>query len=163
MGNKRITSTLYTETKYRGGQFVRDPNGFLYANCIFPTKIKPEDLPKWFVEGYVYKRWGYVSAKGVKHLLYVPSYIFKNHLFKDDALFISYDQPIVLHEIRHGLPYYDGYENVVGGPMIERFLTAAEKYSNYDVSAIKAEMEKKRAWYYANNPEMRGFADDRND
>jgi len=152
MNRKRISSTLYTETKYKHGRFEKDPNGFLFSECVYPTKIKPEDLPKWFVEGYVYKRWGYVSAKGVKHMLYRPNYSFTNHLFKDDALYISYDQPIVEHADNGISPWYEGFENCVGGPMIVEFLYAAEKYSGYDITKIEAEIEKKKAWYFENNP-----------
>ena len=31
-------------------------------------------------------------------------------------------------------------------------IEAAEKYSDYDVSAIRKELEKKKAWYYERNP-----------
>lgn len=65
--------------------------GFLYSGGKYPTKIKPEDLPCWFVYGYIYKSVGYISARGVKHLVYVPNYRVEKQLFKHDNLFISYN------------------------------------------------------------------------
>lgn len=44
----------------------------------------------------MYKRRGFMSAKGVKYLFHKPNYVF-NHLYKDDVLFISYDKEF-LHE-----------------------------------------------------------------
>lgn len=37
--------------------------------------------------------------------------------------------------------------------MIEEFITASEKYSQYDVNDIRNELARKRQWYYERNPE----------
>ena len=75
---KRIRSTLYMEThrvrKDRRTVFECNSEGFLYSGGKYPTKIKPEDLPDWFVHGHINKSVGYITARGVKYLVYVPNY-----------------------------------------------------------------------------------------
>ena len=129
------------------------PHGYLYADGRFPTKILPEDLPEWYVFGYMYKRHGYLSAKGVKHLLYKPNYWVDNHCHKYDTLYISYDKPIEPYEVEHGSTWYKGYDHAIGGNLIYDFVKAAGKFSSCDVSDMLREIEKKRAWYYENNPD----------
>jgi len=36
----------HSEKRYN---YIRDKNGFLYAKGIYPTRIKSEDLPEWYV------------------------------------------------------------------------------------------------------------------
>ena len=83
MSQKRIRSTLYMESKIKWIKhelsMEHDPDGFLFASGKYRTKILPQDLPEWLIRGYLYKRFGYISANGVKHLLYVPNYTFDNH------------------------------------------------------------------------------------
>jgi len=81
---------------------VRDPSGFLFAYGKYRTKILPEDLPEYFVYGYLYKRHGYVSAKGIKHILYIPNYTFENHRHKYDMLYISYESKIEPYQTEMG-------------------------------------------------------------
>ncbi|MDL2288228.1 hypothetical protein LJC32_02485 [Oscillospiraceae bacterium OttesenSCG-928-F05] len=157
MNKKRIRSTLYLERKIKwiknGLTVVQDPGGFLFADGKYPTKILPEDLPEWFVYGYLYKQHGYISAKGIKHLLYVPNYAFANHLHKDDMLFVSYDAEVEPLESENGFHWYQGYSHVISGLLILEFITAAQKYSGYDVNDIQKEITRKRAWYYEQNRE----------
>jgi len=146
---KRIASTLYMESRIRHNplRVEYDPDGHLFSDGIYPTKIFASDLPEHFVFGYMYKRHGFISAAGVKHLLYVPNYTF-NHLYKYDNLFISYDEPIQPEKKSDGFQWYEGYKHVVSGLMITHFIDAVERYSKYPVSAIRDELEKKRVWYY---------------
>ena len=62
---KRIRSTLYMEThrvrKDRRTVFECNSEGFLYSGGKYPTKIKPEDLPDWFVHGHINKSVGYIA------------------------------------------------------------------------------------------------------
>jgi hypothetical protein len=102
----------------------------------------------------MYKRHGYISAKGVKYLLYKPNYIFDNHLHKDDSLFISYNNQIKPIEYDDGFDWYEGYDEVLSGSMIVDFVKAASKYSDYDVREIQAEIARKRVFYYERNPEQ---------
>jgi len=157
--SKRIKSTLYMEGKIsrdistRELVLERDPQGFLFSNGIYRTKILPKDLPEWFVHGYLYKRHGYISAKDVKHLLYIPNYTHDNHLHKYDALYISYGTEIVPDQSVMGFStWYKDYDHIVDGNLIVKFVEAAEKFSNYDVCEIRQEIARKQAWYYERNP-----------
>ena len=127
-----------------------DPDGYLLSHGRYRTKIKPEDLPEWYVFGYLYKRHGYISAKGVKHMVYRPQKHW-NHLLKDDFLFISYDQPITHTD--DTIDSFQGCDELVYGWVIIDFLLAAEKYSGYDITEIKAQIEDKRLWFKEHFPE----------
>ena len=72
---------------------VENEDGYLFSQAIYPTKIKAEDLPEWYMYGRYYKCFGYLSAKGVVDMKYVPSR-YSNHFLKDDFLFISYNSMI---------------------------------------------------------------------
>lgn len=148
MHKKRIASTLYMETRvlHNPLRAEADPDGHLFADGRYKTKIYASDLPEHFVYGYLYKRHGFISAAGVKHMVYVPNYTF-NHRYKDDALYISYDE--VIHTVpgRHGHKLYEGYKHLVDGPLIVDFVDAAEQYSGYDVSEIRRELKRKSDWY----------------
>lgn len=146
---KRAKAPLYMRSPI-GRRFQEpnpDPAGHLLAYGRYPTKIYPMDLPEWYVGGYMYKRHGFMSAKGVKHLFYKPNYVF-DHLYKDDTLFISYDKEITLIETDDGFKWYEGYDYCLSGSIIVDFVDAAEKFSGLDVSNIREELEKKRVWYY---------------
>lgn len=153
-----IRAHLYTETKMRGSgrkrEMIRDPNGCLFSGGLYPTKIKPTDLPEHYIYGYMYHQYGYISAKGVKYLIYKPNYVFDNHLFKDDFLFISYDRPIVPYNNPPIYSWFTDYGEVISGSIISKFVEAAARFSNYDVSDILLELQKKRDWYKECNPEQ---------
>lgn len=73
--------------------FCEIPGGFLYSGWAtgIKTKIKASDLPKSYVYLFNYKKHGYLETAGVKDIHYIPSK-FHNHAFKDDFLFLSYDE-----------------------------------------------------------------------
>ena len=150
MGGKRIASTLYMESRIRHNPLraEKDPDGYLFADGRYKTKIYASDLPEHYVYGYLYKRHGFISAAGVKHLLYVPNFSF-NHRYKYDALYISYEEPIRMASADQSLRLYEGYKHVVTGPLIIDFVDAAEKYSDFDVSEIRRELKRKSDWYDA--------------
>ena len=146
---KRAKAPLYMRSPI-GRRFQEsnpDPEGHLLAYGRYRTKIFPEDLPEWYVEGYMYKRHGFMSAKGVKHLFYRPNYVF-NHLYKDDTLFVSYDKEIIPTETDDGFKWYEGYDYCLSGSVILDFVDAAEKYSRLDVRTIREELAKKKVWYH---------------
>jgi hypothetical protein len=158
---KNIKATLYMESKVKhsrkdGLYLVSDPSGYLYSDGRYRTKILPEDLPEWFIHVYIYKQYGYISAKGIKHLVYKPNYFFDNHLHKDDFLYISYNDEIVRDASEDQYDWYRGYDHLVYGVTILFFLDAVEKYSDYDTSEIRKEIERKTEWYYERNPKKRG-------
>lgn len=125
------------------------PDGFLYSGGKYPTKIKAEDLPEWFVHGYIYKSYGFISARGVKHLLYIPNYSVENHLFKYDNLFISYDKEIKPVKLENGFEWYTGYDHVLDGSIISPFIEAVAKYSDYDTTEIQIMLNHKRDYFYS--------------
>jgi hypothetical protein len=153
---KRIRANLYMESKIKWVKreltVEHDPDGYLYADGRYRTKIQPTDLPEWYVYGYLYKRHGYLSAKGVKQLVYKPNYFIKNHVFKYDTLFVSYDEPIEPYTDEFDHNWYRGYDHAIGGPILRDFAEAVGRYSDFDVSAIQEEIQKKIAFYYEHNP-----------
>jgi len=150
LANMYLTYKHRWDKKRRGFVIVEDPDGYLFSGGIFPTRIRAEDLPEWYVFGYMYKCHGYLSAKGVKYLKYRASH-YSNHMFKDDFLYISYDQPIT-EAGDSSFSYYVSDECIYGG-LIITFLEAVEKYSDIDLTEIKAAIEEKRLWLKAKYPD----------
>ena len=120
-----------------------------YSTWSYPVyHLKPEDLPCWFVYGYIYKSVGYISARGVKYLVYVPNYRVEKQLFKNDNLLVSYKkeiQPVVLGD---DFKWYTGYDHVLDGSIISSFIEAVAKFSDYDISEIRSMVIKKNDWYH---------------
>ena len=159
----RFKSRLYTIEKlvYRDGnlRYVHDENGYLFAQARYPTKIKPEDLPPWYVYGRYYKCFGYMSAKGVVDLKYLPNR-FLNHFLKDDVLLISYSKLITKANIddpaANDLLGYTGCDELISGTAILSFLKAAKEYSNMDITAIVSMIADKAHWLSEAYPEEFG-------
>jgi len=149
---KRIKSPYYTFEKIGIDYFGRNtklPNECLYSKGMYATKITESDLPEWYVDGIIYKRYGFLSTKGVKQMVYKPRYM--NHLYRDDCLYVSFADEPVIEMDKHG--YYEGYDLVVSGHMILRFIEAAKKYSNYDISELETALKEKEKWYAEKYPE----------
>lgn len=70
-----------------------------------------------------------------------------NHLFKDDYLYISYHEPLRKEQITRRYFDYVNDDVCICGSDIIPVLVAAEKYSVYDISEIKRQIEGKRIWY----------------
>lgn len=144
---KRIRQILYSEQKIvrkdNRLQCIEDPKGYLFSNMIYPTKIKAEDLPEWFVYGRYYKCWGYLSAKGVVDLKYVPN-LWSNHFLKDDALLVSYHEMIEPNSDSKVIwEKYKGFNIIVFGDKMLPFLKAVKKYSNLNISEIIPQIQEK--------------------
>lgn len=150
MSRKKALGPLYLKYKPRWIKhelhMVEHPDGYLFSCGKYHTKVRPQDLPEWYVYGYMYKQYGYISAKGVKEMCYVPNYVF-DHLYKDDALYISYSREIEKKDIDDRHTAYRGYDCVLIGPIIVEFIEAAQKYSNYNTSEICTALKQKEAWY----------------
>ena len=158
---KRLRSKLYTETKFSREHgnwgYVRLPDGRLFSNRVYPSQVTKEDIPEWFMRGRFYKHFGWLSAKGVKYLVYKPNYVF-NHFHKDDDLYISYDKPITSYEDTTIFGFkrteYEGYDHRIDGGQIITFIRYVQKYSpNVDVTPIIAEIYKKSRWMIETYPE----------
>lgn len=142
---KRFNSNLYTKEKIvlhdHQHRYVDDEKGYLFAQGTYPTKIKAEDLPEWYVYGRYYKCFGYLSAKGVVDMKYVPSK-YNNRSMKDDFLFISYHTPISENPKASSLiDTYTGYDERISGNEIRSFVEAAKKYSAFNVAAIVQQIQ----------------------
>lgn len=149
---KKITQKYYSIGRIRWDghrhYFEDSPDGALFSQGRYPTTITEKDLPEHFVPGYLYRKHGFLSAKGVKDLCYRRTR-YTNHLFKDDSLFVSYDQPI--HEVvRDGFHDYEGYDYVISGWMIVNFIKAVDRYSDFDTTPIKRQINDKLTWYHEN-------------
>ncbi|AIZ56894.1 hypothetical protein Mpt1_c10220 [Candidatus Methanoplasma termitum] len=127
-----------------------DRDGYLYSNGIHKTKILPKDLPEWFILSRVFGEYGYVSAKGVKHLFFEPNYHADCNL-DGDVLYISY-----FDEIKQtgddGRYRLEGYDLVIRGPLLVDFVSAAEEYSGYDITSIVKELKQKEEWFNEHIP-----------
>ena len=147
---KRIKANLYTETKiiWNGYEHlaVRNDDGTLFSQGHYKTHILPADLPEWYVYGRYYRNFGYLSAKGVRHLHYHPNFI-TNHFLKDDFLFISYNTLISENpEANSIIDMYTGYDERIYGNEILDFLKAAKRHSAYDISGIAQQIQDKADW-----------------
>ena len=154
---RQFNSKVYFESSFERrweNQYIC-PEGYLFSNGIYSTKIHPSDLPLWYVYGLLYRHFGYISAKGVKSMIYVPNY-YLDHLYKYDTLFISYDKEIIKEE-SNGMVHYKNYTHALSGNIIVPFVKTAECYSKIDVNHIKDELLKKEHWYW----EMKGTENDK--
>lgn len=151
----RFRNRLYTEEdiKMVDGhlRYVTNEDGTLFSGR-YKTKIKPEDLPEWYLHGRYYKRWGYLSAKGITDMVYIPNLVF-NHFLKDDCLLIAYGGKITEKpEERYRLNRYSGYDERVWGSEIITMLCGARKYSGIDIKPFIEEVRKKKEWLQEHHP-----------
>lgn len=149
MRKKQFNSHLYLTEKFvftrSDGWVVRSlPNNYLYADGIYPTKICPEDLPGYYIEGQYYKRRGYLDAKNIKQIIYKPNMFF-NHAFKDDVLLISYRDTVDVSVIEDYRVY---------GGQIPYFVKAVKKYAGLDMSRIEQQIRDKLAWFKETYPDF---------
>ena len=150
---KRIRSPLYTRGKYgaRLREILDTDNEYLYSKGIYPTKIRKEDLPEDYIEIRSRTLWymtGYIKTSGIFDMKYEMCKV--NHLFKDDYLYISYQEPLQKKEIWRGCFSFANPDVSICGNSIIPVVLAAEKYSGYDISGIRRQIEEKRIWYKEN-------------
>lgn len=143
---KQFTQHYYSLTKhnYKTGEwYYHDPGGYVFADATFRTKIKPEDLPEWYVYERFYGGWGWMSAKGITDLVYRPSR-FSNHFLKDDCLMISYGGKIEqIADDGCYLDNYKGWHERVWGAGVTAMIRAAAIYSGYDISELCKQLRDK--------------------
>ena len=153
---KRINALFYSSEKLGLLNYRYPPktleNDYLYSQGKFPTKITAYDLPEYYKYIYMYRNYVYLKTTGVKYMIYKPNYFVDNHLFKDDFLYVSFDREIVPYTDGRW-EHYTGYDVLLYGRSICKFLDYAEQYSNYDTSEIRKEIEKKIIWYMEHNPD----------
>ena len=147
MAQDRFKARLYSEEKivFIKGEPRTHSNrdGTLFSGN-YSTKIIPSMLPEWYARGRYYKRWGYLSVKGITDMKYIPNR-FTNHFLKDDFLLISYGGTLVEKEAPHDstLDRYDGVDEFVFGNEILTILKGAREFSNYDITPIIEQIKDK--------------------
>lgn len=141
------TGRLYFTEKYKTHQYhlslIKAPADKLFLSSGRLIDLSPEDLPAWYVHGRFYKCFGYITAKGVKDMKYIPSR-YSPHFLKDDCLKISYVgeiPPQQSDETKYDIGV--GMERIWGNEILA-FLKAAKKYSGYDISGIVEQIKEKR-------------------
>lgn len=156
MARKRITASFYTRGKF--GKHLRETldceNPFLYSKGRYPTKITKDDLPDDYVEIHSRAIWymtGYLKTSGIVDMDY--TWIRENHLFKDDYVYISYNEKLRTEKTPWGSDDIVNYDVCVCGNDIVNIVLAAEKYSGLDTSLVRAKIEQKRIWLRDYEPE----------
>ena len=152
MAKKKLNSPVYTlgrMCKYRRTE--DSDSGTLYSHGEYKTKIRVEDLSEDYIKcharvfSYLF---GFVKTSGVKYVAY--TYCKENHVFKDDYLYISYDEPLV-PVYSEWLPDYITDYTVgekrsfcIDGNDIIRLVLAIEKYSpDADTSEVRRLIDEK--------------------
>lgn len=148
---KRFKNTLYTieDIKYIDGRhsYVRNDDETLFSGR-YRTKIKPEDLPEWYLYGRYYRRFGYMSTTGITDMVYIPSR-FSNHYLKNDCLLISYGGKITEKEnsiSSSKLELYEGWAERVWDNEIITILCGARKFSDYDIAPFIEQLKWKKEY-----------------
>jgi len=155
---KRIKRRLYTVErlvwkKHELYSIENEDGTLFYEN--YKTKILEEDLPEWYVFGRYYKRWGFLSTKGITDLQYIPN-LWINHFLKDDCLLISYGGKIEPNPDPGSYDKYIGADERVWGNEILYILKGAEKFSGYDISEIVEQIREKQRILIGNYPDEFG-------
>lgn len=129
---------------------VESADGTLLSKNYGRTKLYASELPEWFVYGRYYKRFGYLSTKGITALKYKPN-MHSNHFLKDDRLMISYGKT------EGELDDENKYDVWIWGSEILDILQGAKIYSNYDIEPIVAQIKEKEEWLRATHPDEFSF------
>ena len=151
----RFKNNLYMLTRYKRIEghlcTISNDDGTLFSGC-FKTKIRPTDLPEWYLYGRYYKRWGYMSTKGIVDMVYRPN-LHVNHFLKDDFLYISYEEkiePVTEEDEKNDrmlrFEEYKGYDEVVFGSEIIDILKGARLYSGFNITPIIEQIKEKEKW-----------------
>jgi len=163
MTKKRIVRRLYYHERYvriDKKLYKEENEDETLFSGRYKTKIKSEDLPGWYVYGRFYKRFGYISTKGITDMVYIPN-LWINHFLKDDFLLVSYGGKIELVDDRKGLlisEKYVGYDETVCGNEIMDVMKGARQFSNYDITALIEQIKEKKAILQKKHPEQFGAA-----
>lgn len=148
---KRINADFYTEDKYVGSmnnrRHVYGKDNTLFAYGIYPTKIKVEDLPDYYVYEYSSGGYRYFKTKDIVDLVYVPCY--NNHSLKYDRLYISFKKKINTRKAENRTWIkYEEYDYLMWNHLIVTIVAGAEKYSNLNVDEIKKAIDLKQYYFF---------------
>jgi len=166
VAKKRVTAHVYTCGKFGKGwrETLDQGNPCLYSGGRYPTKITKEDLPEDYIKIHSRSIWymiGYLKTSDIVDMDY--TWVRENHLFKDDRIYISYSEKLRTEKGRWGFENVVNYDVSISGNSIVDIVLAAEKYSGFDTSKVRAKIEEKRIWLRDNEPEeyARAVGEDR--
>lgn len=150
---KQLKSNWYTRGKFgnKWRETLDRENEYLYSKGRYPTKIKKEDLPKDYTEFQSRVIWymtGYLKTSGIVDIDYKYTKI--NHLFKDDYLYISYDEKLKKEKNRFGSMKIVNYDFCVCGEDIIPILFEIEKNSRVDTTKVRNKIKEKFEWWKEN-------------
>ena len=141
--NRRFRAHYYTHGKM---EQCFDPPPYLLSGGIYPTKIRPEELPPWYVE-YTYWNTRYVDTSRVTEVVYRPCRLHPhNHLLKDDSLYLAYDgRRVQLTDTGFPASLY-GIEILSGWALIDGLISVRE-FSGLDITPQLDQLRKKVLLY----------------
>lgn len=137
MSKKKYNNTFYNVGYYRyvrasdgtyQYEYKEDRDGYLFSGWRTgrKTRIRPEDLPPYYIKVTNYKKDGYIKTSDVSDVYYEPSK-FHNHTFKDDFLLIVYgDKKLSKDSFTANLTICDEY--IFGNDIID-VVAGIEKYN----------------------------------
>ena len=94
----------------------------------------------------------FASAISAIRLLFFYLHHYKD-VIKDDYIYISYKEQLKCETDSWGFKNYVNYDVCVCGNDIVDMVLAAEKYSGFDITEVRAGIEEKRVWLRDNEPE----------
>lgn len=153
---KKIKALYYTKGRFgkRAREIVDADNENLYSMGQYPTQIKKEDLPKDYIEFKSRVIWymtGYLKTSDVKDVYYI--YVKQNHLFKDDYLYISFNDKLKIEKTDYGTENCNNYDICVCGGDIIPILFEIEKNSKIDTTIARNKITEKFEWWKKNEKE----------
>ena len=161
---KKINAYFYTKGKFGKGfrEILDTENEYFYSLGRYPTKIKREDLPEYYIEFRSRVIWymtGYLKTSEVVDIDYKATKI--NHLFKDDYLYVSYKEKLRKEKSDWGFEDFVNYDICVCGNYIVPIVLAIKKYSSIDINNVKQKIQDKVNWYreHCNDDYIRQFGD----
>ena len=149
----RINANFYTKGKF-GRSFretVNTDNEYLYSMGYYPTKIRAGDLPKDYIKFQSRTIWymtGYLKTSNVQDVYYI--YLKENHLFKDDYLYISYNNKLKIEKSKYGTEDCIDYDFCICGGDIIPILFEIEKNSQVNTTKVRNKINEKFEWWKNN-------------
>ncbi len=152
MKHRFIDAALYTRTKLVWDRTVGEyvimgaDTPYLYSGGTRPTKIRPCDLPDYYVETGM----GFLKAKGIVDMVH-DIYPVSDKILWDDVLYVSYSKSLDRSpEGRNRI--LNRADLVVTRDDILPFLLKVMELGEYDVTGIREKFAKRLKRLNAENP-----------
>jgi len=145
----QLGCNYYSINKYthKGGvgRYVNSKDGTLFANGIYPCNLKTTDMPVWYIKGRFIRGIGYLNAKDVKDLIYVPN-MMDPESFRYDFLYISYKGKMTPVKYPNAILTNYGEDFSIHGFEILEFVRGVKKYAKLDLTDVIAKIHTKLLW-----------------